>query len=130
MDAPKTPLGTLIDKLAGLREKKRKLAEQEKLIDAEFAELEETLKQRLLGEGMDKATGKKATISIKEEVVANIVDWEALTAYVKKTGHFHLFQRRVSNPAFRELAALNKSKGVPGLQPFTKLNLNLTALKS
>ena len=119
-------LGQLIDRLDDTREKKRKLNEEIKKLDAQYGELEEQIKERLAAEGMDKATGKKATVSLSEEVVANVKDWDALCAYVKKTGYFHLFQRRVSNPAFRELAA---KKPVPGLEPFTKINLRLTHLK-
>lgn len=126
MDARTPSLGSLIDKLDVLREKRRALSEQDKKLETEFKEVEEVVKQRLAAEGMDKATGKKATVSLSKVVVANIVDFEALCAFVKKTGHFHLFQRRISDPAFRELA---EKKPVPGLEAFTKINLNLTHLK-
>jgi hypothetical protein len=120
-------LGQLIDQLDTIRERKRKLAEQIKVLEGEYSELEDQVKARLTEEGMDKATGKKATASLSQVVVATVKDWDALCAYVKKTGHFHLFQRRVSDPAFRELVA---KKPVPGLEPFTKTNLNLTHLKT
>lgn len=126
MDARTPSLGSLIDKLDVLREKRRALSEQDKKLETEFKEVEEVVKQRLAAEGMDKATGKKATVSLSKVVVANIVDFDALCAFVKKTGHFHLFQRRISDPAFRELA---EKKPVPGLEAFTKINLNLTHLK-
>lgn len=119
-------LGQLIDQLDTVRERKRKLSEQIKTLEGEYSVLEEQVKERLLAEGMDKATGKKATASLTQEVVATVKDWDALCAYVKKSGHFHLLQRRVSNPAFRELAA---KKPVPGLEPFVKTNLNLAHLK-
>lgn len=128
MDARTPALGTLIDKLDGLREKKRKLNEQLKDVEAEFNELQASILQRLEAEGMDKATGKKATVSRTEVIVATIVDFDALCAFVKKSGHFHLFQRRISDPAFRELAQMRKG-GVPGLEAFTKTNLNLRSLK-
>jgi len=119
-------LGSQIDKLNDLREKKRKINEQLKLVEEEYSALENTLKERLAEEGMDKGTGKKATISLSQVVVANIVDFDELCKYVKRTGYFHLFQRRISDPAFRELAA---KKPVPGLEAFTKTNLNLRTLK-
>ena len=77
-------LGQLIDRLDDTREKKRKLNEEIKKLDAQYGELEEQIKERLAAEGMDKATGKKATVSLSEEVVANVKDWDALCAYVKK----------------------------------------------
>ena len=115
-----------MSKVTKFEEAQLKAKEKAEKLLREAAELEEQIKKRLAAEGMDKATGKKATVSLSEEVVANVKDWDALCAYVKKTGYFHLFQRRVSNPAFRELAA---KKPVPGLEPFTKINLGLTHLK-
>jgi hypothetical protein len=41
-------------------------------------------------------------------------------------GYFHLLQKRVSEPAYREL--LEKGKKVPGVQPFTARKLNLRSL--
>lgn len=120
-------LGSQIDKLDAIRERKRKLAEQIKAIEAEFSELESQVLQRLMDEETEAGRGKKASVSIGRTVVANIVDFDELCKYVKRTGHFHLFQRRVSDPAFRELAA---RKPVPGLEAFTKIKLNLTHLKS
>lgn len=127
--ATKQPsIGALIDRMDEIREKKRQLGEQEKLLTAEYDKTKLELIQRLESEGMDKATGKRASASISKVVVANIIDYEALTKYVKKTGHFHLFQRRISDPAFRELYELSKGKGVPGLEPFTKTDINLRSI--
>lgn len=121
------PLGKLIDKLDILRDKKRIAAAALDVVEKEYTALSEQLLDRLKTEGMDRATGKKATISISNVVVANIVDFDALTKYIKRTGYFHLLQRRVSDPAFRELL---ESKGiVPGLEPFTKVKLNHSSLK-
>lgn len=120
-------LGQMIDKMNDIREKKRALAEEEKALTAQYDELKGEVIAKLRAEDADKASGKKATASISENVVATIEDWDALTKYIKRTGHFHLFQRRVSDPAFREL--LEMKGGVPGLTPFTKVDIRLTALK-
>ena len=127
MDARKTPLGSLIDKLSGIREKRRKLAEQDKELSSEYSQVEAELLQRLQAEGMDKATGKAATAFISTVVVANVTDWDALYSFIKKKGYFHLLQRRVSDPAFRELQEQLKN-GVPGVEPFVKTNLNIRNL--
>lgn len=124
--AAKGPIGTVIDKLESLREDKRQLETRVKAIEEEFKELEEQLMARLDAEGMDKATGKKASVSISKSVSGNIADWESFTKFVKKTGHFHLLQRRLSDPAIRELL---ESKGsVPGIETYTKRRLNLRSL--
>ena len=121
------PLGTLIDTLADVREERRQIAVRDKELEEQVASLTEQIKARLHAEGMDKATGKKATASLSKVVVGNITDWDEECKYVKKTGFFQLFQRRISDPAFREILDLKK-KPIPGLEAFEKENLNLRAL--
>lgn len=122
MDMKVPTVGSMIDKLEALREKKRDAAEKLKVAEDAYNALQQTLIERLQTEGMASASGKKATVSLSNTIVANMVDWDSFTAYVKKTGYFHLLQRRVSDPAFRELL---EAKGkVPGLEPFTKVKLN------
>jgi hypothetical protein len=117
-------IGSRIDSLNELREQKRALEEQ--INEGSYHELEEALMEDLKTQGMDKATGKKATVSISSITVGNLVDDKAFFAYVKKTGYFHLMQRRLSDPAIRELL---ESKGsIPGVEPFVKKRLNLRAL--
>lgn len=124
--AKEVSLGSLIDGLNGVREERRLLAEQDKKLKAEYDELEAKIVERLSKEGLDKASGRLATVSVSSVVVATISDFDALCKYVKRTGNFQLFQRRISDPAFRELMTL---KGVvPGLEPFEKQNLNLRTL--
>ena len=121
---PPVPTGQLIDAMFSLREDKRALEAKVKDIETQYTELEEQLIARLGTEGIDKATGKKASVSVTKNIVANVVDWERLCAYVKRTGNFQLFQRRVSDPAYRELMG-HKGGDVPGLTPFEKTRLNL-----
>lgn len=124
MTAVKT-IGALIDQLDTIRERKRKLDEQVKTLADEYKEVEAIVIERLTSEETDSGKGKRASASITHEIVADIVDFDELAKYVKKTGYFHLFQRRISNPAFRELAA---KRPVPGLAAFTKVKLNLRSI--
>jgi vacuolar-type H+-ATPase subunit H len=121
-------IGQLIDRMDEIRDAKRKLAEQEKVLTDEYNTVKQELLERFDKEGMEKATGTRASASASKVVVANVVDYEKFCAYVKKTGHFHLFQRRISDPAFRELYEISKGKGVPGLEPFIKLDINLRSI--
>ena len=123
-------LGQQIDKLAAIREEKRVLAEKEKVLDAAYSDLEAAILTRLQDEGMDKVTGKKATASVSSTTVANVTDWDSFNAFVKKTGNFQLYQRRVSDPAFRELLEQKGEAAMAkvGLIPFTKIRLNLRAI--
>lgn len=122
---PRT-LGALIDALDDAREVKRDLAAKVKEAEAVYNELVAEIIAKMDAEDTRKGEGKKASASISETVVADIEDFDALTKYVKRTGHFHLFQRRVSDPAFREL--LEQKGAVPGLKPFTKRTLNLRSI--
>ena len=120
-------LGSLIDALFDAREVKRDLAAKTKEAEAVFNDLQEQVMAKLDAEESRKGEGKRASASITEVVTAQIEDFDALCKYIKRSGYFHLFQRRVSDPAYRELL---ESKGaVPGLAPFTKRNLNLVTIK-
>jgi len=138
-------LGVLIDKLNAYREEKRAITEKLNDIEGKYKVLEAQIKGRLSEEGMDKATGKAATVSLSEVVVGNVTDWEKVYALIHKNKAYYLLQKRVSDPAFRELydqaynklaakkgfdpEKLDKASVVPGFEPFTKVNLNLTTLK-
>ena len=152
MTTKEPTLGELIDRLDKLREDYRAVDEKAKVVKAQYDALEEVIQAKLLEGGMDKATGKRATVSLKRSLVGSIKDWETLTAYVKKTGYFHLFNRSVGAPAFRELyeqhmktvkpgkteevtlerrkVAEEKFVQLTGIAPFTKIALNHSTLKS
>jgi hypothetical protein len=141
-------LGELIDKLDALREKYRDAEAKAKTIKTAYDELAEEIKSRLGQENMDKATGKRATVSLKNSIVATITDWDVLTRFIKKKGYYHLFNRSVNTAAFRELyemevlsktEPLNEDKyekleekftQATGLRPFTKITLNHSSLKN
>jgi len=119
-------LGSLIDQLDDAREVKRALAIKVKDADEVYKDLESQIITRLDSEESRKGEGKKAGVSITEVVVAVIEDFDKLWAFAKRNNYSHLFQRRISDPAFREL--LEKKGVVPGLTAFTNRNLNLRSL--
>ena len=120
--------GAMIDSMWELREKKRALEASVKDVESQIADLEAKLMEDMQANGVDKMTGKHASVSITSTVVANVEDWDAFWAYIHKMKYGHLLQRRVSDPAYRELLDLGKK--IPGTQPFTKKRLNLRALSS
>lgn len=119
-------MGTLIDSIWASREEKRRLEVQVKEAETTIAELQTQLMERMEAEGTDKAQGSKASVSISKNVVADVQDWDAFWAYVIKKKYTHLLQRRVSDPAYREL--LEAGQNVPGVEPFTKRALNVRSL--
>ena len=124
---PPTP-GAQIDEMWKLRQEKRALDKEVEAIAAKIAEKEAELLESLKANGLDKATGKHASVSISSSVSANVEDWDVFLAWIYKTKNGHLLQRRVADPAWREMSEI---KGVvPGTQPFTKTRLNLRVLPS
>lgn len=117
------PIGPTIDKMNDLRERKRELEAQVKTVEDEYAALEELLMAKMDAEGTNKAAGKKASVSISESVVGNVTDWDAFNEFARKKNFMHLYQRRLSDPAIREL--FEKGTKIPGCEPFTKRRLNL-----
>lgn len=117
--------GTTVDKLVALRNKKRDLEASVKSLEGQIEELQSQLLEEMEAAGVDKFSGKLGTVSISTNVVANVEDWDALYPYIAKNKLWHLLQRRVSDPAYREL--LDAGKKVPGVQPFSKKRLNLRA---
>jgi hypothetical protein len=128
MDAKTIPVGSLIDKLETIRAKKRDLEKEVEALTTEYEEIKVVLMARLDAEGVSKSTGKRATASITEVVVGNVIDWEAAWKLIAKNPQ--LMQRRISDPAFRELYEQKGEKFMAkyGLQPFVKRNLNLRSL--
>jgi predicted nuclease of restriction endonuclease-like RecB superfamily len=124
--------GSMIDAMWAVREEKRELEVRIKELNEKLETYEADLTAKLAAEGMAKATGTRATVSISESVVASFprgdADWKLFYAYIKKTGYFHLLHRRVSDEAYREL--LTSGKQVPGITPFTKKRLNLRVVST
>lgn len=119
-------LGSTIDQAYALREKKREAEKVVKAIEEEITALNEVLFERLDAEETSKGEGKLASVSVSQAIVANVTDWEALWPYIAKHKYFHLVQKRLSDPAVRELWDMKKT--VPGVEPFTKRTLNLRTL--
>ena len=119
-------LGAVTDKMWQLREDKRVADAAVKVIELKIKELETTIFTLLDAQDTRKAEGKKASVSIGESVVGTVDDWDAIWAYIAKNKFFHLVQKRLSDPALRELWALGKV--VPGVQPFTKRTLSIRSL--
>lgn len=118
-------MGGLIDRLFHLRERKRLLQEEIKVIDSESALHEATLMARMDDEQTRRSEGKFATVTISESVVGRVSDWDKFFAFVGRKKLWHLLQRRTSDPAVREMFQMKGDDAVPGVEPFTKRTLNL-----
>ena len=115
-------LGTFLYELAGI---KVGLS----VIDEEYKKKTETLKDRKkeieneldrLMDQMDITSYKNdaGTASRKQEVHANIRDFEELVQFIAETGNYSLLKKSVPSKAYREM--LEAGEPVPGVTEFIK----------
>lgn len=124
----KTTLGSQIDEMWELREKKRAAEAEVKSIEKAIEEIEQSVFEKLDSDEITSGKGKKASVSITPSTIANVLDWDAFHAYIAKNKYFHLLQKRASDVAVREL--WDAGKKVPGVQPLSKRRLNVRSLTS
>lgn len=105
-----------------LRERKRELEAEIKLLDQALAANELAIIERLDELGVGKFAVGKLSFSISENTVGNVVDWDQVHAYIRDNNAFHLVQRRLANAAYKEL--LDMGEELPGVVPFNKRTLN------
>lgn len=123
--ASKEPsLGALVDQMWSLREQKRKLDASVKDLEGQIADKESLIMEQMAAQGLDKMSGAMASVSIITNTVAQVEDWDEFLTFIYKKKYGHLLQRRVSDPAYREL--LEQGTKVPGVSPFSKQRLNLS----
>lgn len=119
---PKT-VGQMIDEMYDLREERRKAEQVAKEAKEKLDAAEVALLERLKAEGIDKATGTKASASISTNLMTTVTDWDAFYEYVGKKKYFHLLERRPAQVACREI--WERERKLPGAESFTKVSLNL-----
>lgn len=129
-EAVKTPasqaaIGKTIDKIFSLRKKKAELEAAAKDVEGQIALLDAEVLEALEAAGVEKTATKHGTVSISTSTVAQVTDWDAFLSYIYRHKYGHLLQRRVSDPAWREL--IEQGKKVPGTTGFTKKRLNYRA---
>ena len=125
-------LGASADLIWALREKKRDLDKEVKLVEADIAALTTTIFGLLDAQDTRKAEGRKASISVNYTEIASVKNWDAAIKFIgagkrtDKSAYLHLVQHRISDPAYRELRGLGLV--IPGLEDFTKRSLSITSL--
>jgi hypothetical protein len=118
-------LGAQIDSLYRLRETIREVNEKLKDLEEQKRALEETIVGEMDVLQVDKSAGKLGSVTISEQEIASIEDWDAFNAFIKRNNYFFLLQRRVNNAPYRELLAERKNKPIPGAKTIVKRSLNL-----
>lgn len=117
--------GAQIDTLNAIREEMRALNKQVDALAAEKKELEEQIIEEMLKEGITQASSGVGTVTISEQEVASVEDWDKFNAWVKRNNAFYLYQRRVNNAPYRELLASRKNRLIPGVKTVKVVSLSL-----
>ena len=121
---PIETVGGLIDELFLLREQRRKLAETDKSLQAQYADLEAKLIAALDLQETTQARGRSATATLNEEELATVTDWSQVHEFVRSQNAFFLLQRRINSAAWREAAA-ERGEPIPGTTLFKKRSIVL-----
>ena len=124
-----TPVRTideLIDRKKSIKTQMEKLNSELKGLREQENDIDLQLRKKLDAEGLKKTANEVASVSIKEETVPDVHDWDALYEHIKQTGDFSRIQRRISSTAYRELLKLGEN--VPGLQPREIRRINFRSL--
>lgn len=126
VEPEKKTLGALTDELWAQRERKRELAKELKSVEDSMESIQSELIERMEAEGLDSAKGKMASITVTPSLQPQIEDWDAVCAFIKKTGNWQLIRRQLNPEPWRELMATKT--GVPGSVSFVKKTLNTRSL--
>jgi len=119
-------LNDLLAEYGKTRDEIKSLQAQEKELNVIKRELEYQITIRMQEEGLDKISNSGRTVSIKQEIVPTVEDWDALQEYIAKTSRFELLQKRMSATAYRE--AIGLGDDIPGVESteLTKINFRST----
>lgn len=121
-------VGTLVDSLHTVRKELRLQNKVTSEIESRKTELQDQLIALMEEQGLAKATGTKASATMGELIMPQIIDFDKFWAFMKRTNAGYLLERRPAAAPYRELLASRNGKPVPGLASFPKKTLNLRSL--
>lgn len=128
--APPVPkaesLGSMINRLCSIRERKREEEEKLKTIQGEYDELELKILSAMEVEGVVQSSGGQATASVSVLSRPQVDDWDEFYKFIQKHKAWHLLERRPSGSGCNEL--FDKGKVVPGVSKRTFRRLNLRTI--
>ena len=120
------PLDDLLSQRKDLYDEKKSIEEGElKKINKDLKSLDGFIIRRMQDNGIQQCRGNdgRATFSISEEVVPEIVDWDSLYTFIAENNYFHLLYRKVTARSFREL--IENGVEVPGAEPKKRTTLRM-----
>lgn len=119
-------INDLIEKRAEIKRETELLNVRLKDLKSAQDEIDLALLKKMDAEGLSRTANGDYSVSINEDTVPDVEDWDALYNHIISTRDFSLIQRRVSSTAYKELLKLGE--GVPGLSPRTIRKINFRSL--
>lgn len=119
-------LGELIDYKGDNRKDLSDANRVVKELTSHREEIDAALLKKLDAADTTRGANKNASVSISEEIVPHVEDWDAVYDYIQASGDFSLLQRRMSAAAYREL--VQTTTKVPGINSRTVRKINMRAL--
>ena len=119
-------MNSIIDERAMIKAQMDGLNKRLKEFREALDQVDRLLLKKMDDEGLSRTANNMASVSINEDIVPDVTNWDALYEHVQETGDFSLIQRRVSSTAYRELLKLGEQ--VPGLESRTIRRINFRSL--
>jgi len=119
-----TTIGGCIDALYEARAKRLSLSKEVDAAKEVEAQYEAHILNTFDKSELTGARGELATASIKKTVVYQLSDWDSFIAYVDKNNAWELLRRQPGSTACKE--RFENGDVIPGITPFTKVDLSLT----
>ena len=86
-------LNDLLSEVTKLRSEIKTVQAEEKLHKTQQRELESQISIRMQEQGLDKISNDICTISLKNEIVPTVEDWDALHEHITDTNQFELWSK-------------------------------------
>ena len=119
-------LNDLLVEVAKIRGEIKTVQAEEKSLKSQQRELESQISIRMQEQGLDKISNDVCTISLKNEIVPTVENWDDLHEHIVKTGQFELLQKRMSATAYREL--ITAGMDVPGVKSTELTRVNFRSV--
>lgn len=119
-------INDLIGRRAELNRETKELNDRLKDLKAAQDDVDFALMKKMDAEGLSRTANGDYSVSINEDTVPEVMDWDMVYDYIVVNRDFSLIQRRISSTAYKELLKLGE--GVPGLQPKTLRRINFRSL--
>ena len=117
-------LGAAIDLLYTQRAARLDAQKAVDLMKEEEAKLADHILNTFTKEELNGSKGQLAVAAIKHTVTINTTDWDAFLAYCVKTKSWDMLRKQPTVAAVK--ARWDEGKQIPGVEPFTKIDLSLT----